>query len=207
MVRGSHRSDHRPAAPCRRRTRSSDQLKSDIDVEAVSKTLQIPQVARRDKVATSRRTNNDRSIDDIGGPGHAAGSTGRTGPSLVEILDPTTRQQPRHLSLRPTPPSLTQDSGRNGGHDASFEGTSMHRPHLAVAPLRCDQRPRVIGDTHHRHEATRSVSASSTPSAHANSCAVSSPCSASHARTAAKPSSRTSARSAAALSQADKLTP
>lgn len=154
---------------------SSDPLKPNIDPDGDAKAAQILHVAREHQVTAGRGTNNHRSVDNVGRPCQRASGACGPRPRFVEVLDPTAIQQPRYLSLGPAPPSLAQNSSRNRRHNAIFQGAPVQSPKPPIATLGCYQRPRVVGDTGHRQEATLPAAGLSTVSAHANSCAVSSP--------------------------------
>ena len=92
-----------------------------LDAQGVTEQGEVSRVACDHEVPACSATDHDRSVDHIRRPRNATRCPGRTSTGLVEVLDPATRKQPRHLRLRPTTPALRQNASGHRWHDAALE--------------------------------------------------------------------------------------
>ena len=143
-IRRTHRVlwDTRPAG--------SDLADLQMDTQSVPKPQQISSVTRHHEVGPRRSADNDRSIDDIRGTRDPAGRTCGPGSRFIEFLDLTARKQPRHPRLRPTAPTLRQDTRRDARRDLVRQRSAVQFPQTTTTAFGGDQRSRVIRDARHR---------------------------------------------------------
>src|SRR5579875_3157400 len=132
---------------------------------------QIVRVARDDGLMVRACRDDDRSVDDIGGPGSAAEYAGRLGVGFLERcdVDVVQTEEAGETCLAGTaPPALRQDAGRDGELGPGEVGLMEERLHAAVGTFDGDERSGVEHSAGHQSRpradrAHRRSSSSGTP--------------------------------------------